>query len=123
MLPRVLIVDDELMIGRTLRRALGRKFDVVNAESGLAAQALIGAGERFDLVLCDLMMPDVTGMDLYDWTAQQHAELAGRMIFMTGGTYTKRARDFLENTGVLHLEKPFELTQLHSMLELVLQAA
>src|SRR5207248_4735832 len=62
---RILVVDDEPMVGSSIRRLLGRDHDVVVVQSGKEAVAKIAAGERYDVVLCDLLMPEMTGMDVY----------------------------------------------------------
>ncbi|TMB29249.1 MAG: response regulator, partial [Deltaproteobacteria bacterium] len=59
---RVLVVDDEPMVGSSIRRLLGRDHDVVVVQSGKDAVAKIAAGERYDVILCDLLMPEMTGM-------------------------------------------------------------
>ncbi len=67
----LLIIDDEPAVARTLQRLLASVYDITTVNSGREALALLAGEARFDLILCDLMMPDVTGMDL-------HAELAQR---------------------------------------------
>jgi len=61
------------------------------------------------------MMPDVTGMDLYEEIERTRPDLAARFIFLTGGAFTGRARDFLDAARVARLEKPFNLAVLMSM--------
>ena len=89
---RVLIVDDEVVFANSLRRMLSREHDVTVANSGRAALELLRAGERFDVILCDLMMPEITGMDVHAQLLQLSPEQADRMIFMTGGAFTPAAQ-------------------------------
>jgi PAS domain S-box-containing protein len=103
---RILVVDDEPLIGKTVRRVLSG-HDVVALTDAHEALERIRRGERFDLVLCDLMMPEMTGMDLHSALAREAPDLARRMIFITGGAFTDGAREFLERTGIPHLAKPF----------------
>src|SRR5690606_37802000 len=105
--PRVLLVDDEPMVVRVLSQLLGRSYDVTTADGYASAIAALQSGASFDVVLCDMMMLDGTGVDVHAWVSEHDPELAKRMIFMTGGTFTPRARAFLAETPVKHLVKPF----------------
>ena len=87
-------------------RMLGREHEVVTAGSGAEAQAILEKDSSFDVVLCDLMMPQMTGMDLHEWLAKRTPVLAARTIFMTGGVFTPRAAEFLAKVSNLKLEKP-----------------
>jgi PAS domain S-box-containing protein len=108
---RVLVVDDEPMIGATLSRVLGG-HEVVTVGSARAALARLEAGEVFDVVLCDLMMPEMTGMDLYDALAARTPALAERVVFLSGGLFTPAARSFAERVKNPLLEKPFDAVAL-----------
>jgi PAS domain S-box-containing protein len=106
---RVLLVDDEAPIRRSLRRMLEHGHDVQVADSGESAiQKLLGGGV-YDVILCDLMMPHMTGMQLYDRLVAQDEALARRMIFMTGGAFSKRSSEFLVDCDRPVLEKPIDL--------------
>ncbi|HTQ44004.1 MAG TPA: PAS domain S-box protein [Polyangiaceae bacterium] len=114
---RLLVVDDEIAIGRTLAIALGDVFEVTTVTSGREALALLEGGERaFDVVLCDLMMPDVSGMDVYDRMVVHAPALARRFVFVTGGAFTDRARAFVERVQTPVIEKPFDLGTLPDLL-------
>jgi PAS domain S-box-containing protein len=104
----ILVVDDEPAVARAVRRALSDEHEVVTAGSADEALARIKAGERFDVILCDLMMPQTTGMDLFEDLARLAADQAGRMVFLTGGAFTQRARTFLDQVRNPRLEKPFD---------------
>ena len=105
---RVLVVDDEPGIGSVMRRILGRVHDVVVLQSGRDALALLREDDGFDRVFCDLMMTDLTGMDLYERLAEVRAECLSRFVFMTGGGFTERARKFLATVSTPRIDKPFE---------------
>ena len=104
---RVLVVDDELAIGRALSRSLGRHHEVVFLTSSREALTRITAGERFDVIFSDLMMPDVTGMDLYEELLRIAPDQAKRMVFVTGGAFTERACEFLDAVPNARVDKPF----------------
>jgi len=111
---RILIVDDEPGVARSLRRAL-REHDVTVSLGGREALGLLRANTPYDLIFCDLMMPDVTGMDLYDEVARHHPGIEERMIFMTGGAFTTQAKSFLERIPNLWIEKPFDIRQVQDL--------
>ncbi len=103
---RILIVDDEARIRSSMKRML-RKHETVEAESGAEAIRLLKEDREFDLILCDMMMPNMSGMDLHKWLVENFPELAKQLIFITGGAFTPRARDYLSSVDNLRLEKPF----------------
>lgn len=120
---RILVVDDEPMVGLVIQRAFEDEHEVVVLSSARAALDLLDAGERFDVVLSDLMMPDLSGMALHAELARRHPELARRTVFLTGGAYTPESRQFLEDAAVECLEKPFELDALRVILARLLASA
>ncbi|MFZ5896560.1 MAG: response regulator [Myxococcota bacterium] len=111
----VLVVDDEEGIARTVERVLGSDHEVTAVGSGRRALDLIEGGARFDVILCDLMMPQMTGMDVYDELIARHAFQASRVVFLTGGAFTTRAREFLDQVPNLRVEKPFDIEGLRSL--------
>lgn len=118
---RVLIVDDDDRVAHVAARAL-REYDVVVALDGRTALEQIGVGRAFDLVLCDLMMPGMTGMELYAAVSETDPELARRFVFMTGAAFSPDARSFVESTARPLLQKPFELSTLRTILAEQLRA-
>jgi CheY-like chemotaxis protein len=108
-LPRgVLVVDDEVIIGRSVKRMLARDHEVTVATSAKEALDIFEKGVRFAVILCDLMMPVMTGMDLFEELKRTLPDQAERMVFVTGGAFTDRARRFLDETPNPRLEKPFD---------------
>ena len=114
---RVLIVDDEEAVATTMGRALAGAHDVALAHDGAEALARILAGERYDVILCDLMMPVLTGMELHAQLAMKSPEHATRIIFVTGGAFTADARNFLEHNENVQLEKPFDVKTLRRVVD------
>jgi PAS domain S-box-containing protein len=120
---RVLIVDDEPAVGRALRRIL-REHEVELATSGRQALEKLSADTRFHAVLCDVMMPDLGGKDLYEAIQQAGSGLERRFVFVSGGAFTQGARDFLARVPNPTLEKPFDETAVRRVVrELVLSNA
>jgi two-component system cell cycle sensor histidine kinase/response regulator CckA len=114
---RILVVDDEPLVIRTVKRILSKEHDLVVTEAATEALALCASGEKFDLILCDLMMPEMTGMDLHRELSLVAPEQADRMIFVTGGAFTEKARRFLSETPKEHLEKPFASANLRAIVQ------
>ncbi|HEU4405595.1 MAG TPA: ATP-binding protein [Polyangiaceae bacterium] len=114
---RLLIVDDEVPLARVFARALG-DFDVTCCSTGRAALERLAAQgfDAFDAILCDLIMPEMTGMELHAAVAAASPAAARRMIFMTGGTFLDSARDFLDGIDNVTLVKPFKLAELRRAL-------
>jgi PAS domain S-box-containing protein len=120
---RVLVVDDEESIVRALARLLGRDHEIVTASSGEDARALLETDRAFDVVLSDLMMPDLSGMDLHAWLTTLDPTLARHVVFMTGGAFLPRATEYLASVPNLRIEKPFDAAELGGLIaELVLAA-
>jgi signal transduction histidine kinase len=113
---RVLVVDDEPLITRTVQRALSKDHDILALSSAEDALAHISSGERFDVILCDLMMPQMTGMDLHSELLRIAKDQAARMIFLTGGAFTPRARAFIDETRNKLIEKPFDAIHLRAII-------
>jgi CheY-like chemotaxis protein len=116
---RVLVIDDQEAVGRALERTL-RGCDVVVLTSATEALERVVGGERFDVILCDLMMPEVTGSELYDEILRQVPDQAARMIFITGGATTDQARKFLDHVALPVLAKPFDPAALRDLVRQVL---
>ncbi len=104
----VLVVDDEPLIGASARRLLSREHDVVVVQSGESALTALDSPRPFDVVLCDLMMPGMTGMELHQALARSRPQLAERMVFITGGAFTEAAESFLEHVASYRMDKPFD---------------
>ena len=106
---RMLLIDDEPRLGVTL--SAGLDAEVISAHTGGEALKLLASGTAFDLILCDLKLPDISGVDVY---ARAAPELRAKFVFITGGAQSDAARDFLAK--VPHLDKPFRLEQVEALL-------
>jgi CheY-like chemotaxis protein len=109
----VLVVDDEELVVKAMARALEGHV-VVSANSGRQAIDLLDRGEPFDLVLCDVMMPDLMGEDVYE--AARRVGMERRIVFITGGAFTSAARAFLDSVPNRRIEKPFSRDRVRSLL-------
>ncbi len=109
---RVLMIDDEPLLLTATRRVVEGEYDVAVAESAKQALARLEQGERFDAILCDLMMPEITGMELYEQVRARWPEVATRFVFLTGGVFSRDAATFLETCGRPWLDKPFQIGDL-----------
>ena len=109
---RVLLIDDEAMLLRTLQEAVDEEHDVVIALGGRAAIDLLEIDQRFDLVVCDLQMPNVDGVAVHEAIALAAPGLADRFVVMTGGVVTPRAANFLLRAKPRALKKPIALDEL-----------
>jgi CheY-like chemotaxis protein len=108
---RVLVIDDEELLLQAVRRVLASRHDVDIAESGERALELC-ATRSYDVILCDLLMPEMSGMDVHAALHESSPALAARMVFMTGGAFTARAKEFLDEIPNVHLEKPVRAEKL-----------
>ncbi len=112
----VLVVDDEPSIGTVLRRML-HDHDVTAVTSARQALELIGAGKAFDVIISDLMMPEMSGMDFYDELVRHAPALTSRVVFATGGAFTPIANAFLDRVTNECIEKPFDLEGVRALVQ------
>ena len=114
--PRVLLVDDEPLVGRAVQRLLADTAEVQVECSGRAAVARLAAGERFDVVRGDVMMPELAAPDLHAAVARIDPAAAAAIVFMTGGAFTPREQAFLAAVPNRCLEKPLDVRALRALL-------
>jgi len=109
----ILFVDDEPMLLSAFARAFDDQHEVLIADSGQAALDLLQQrGGQVDAIVCDLLMPQMSGMDLYDAVGELYPGLRPRMAFMSGGAFTARAREFIERVDNPKIAKPIALGDL-----------
>ena len=114
-LPRVLIVDDQPDMARTLARLFSGDAEVTTAASGAEALAAIEGTDRFDLVLCDIMMPGMTGLELFDRVLAFDPGTAERFVFATGGV-APEYHAHLRATGARCIMKPCDVEEIRKLL-------
>ena len=105
---RLLIVDDEELLLRSLGRALRHHFDVTISSSAEEALGLAGSGECWDVVLSDINMPGMNGIELAARLAQACPALLGHIALMTGGALSRQMQSTLERNGLPLIAKPID---------------
>ena len=119
---RILVVDDEPLVGSVIQRLLSPSHEVIAISRAQEALSLVGAGARFDVILCDLVMPEMSGMDLYGRLLASHPAQAKRMVFMTAGAFTQGARAFVEKErGFRVVTKPLDHKELDAIIREVVE--
>lgn len=103
---RVLIIDDEPQICRVFQRILAPHHDVQVASGGRQGLDILRSQARFDIVLCDIMMPDLDGIALYERLSEEDPDLVRRFVFCTGGAISERQQGMLDALTVPVLDKP-----------------
>ena len=120
----VLIIDDERSVRLALRRYFERSgWQVEEAEDGAQALRLLEqpAASAYRLVITDLRMPGKTGLEVHDWLAAERPDLFARLLIATGDTASPDIQAFIQRTTRPVLEKPFKLSTLAALVELVMR--
>lgn len=110
-----MVIDDDLGMASALEQMLTPDHTVQVFTSARPALALLQAGASVDLVLCDVVMPDMSGIEFYTALQKSHPEVAKRVVFVTGGTLNARARTFLDSVDNARLYKPFDATTMQAL--------
>jgi CheY-like chemotaxis protein len=105
---RVLVIDDDKVLGNAFRLTLSRDFDVRVVSSGAEALQVLADDGTFDFIFCDLMMPEMSGMDVFGELSRRQPEIAEKVLFMTGGIYSPEVRAFISRVPNRCLQKPFD---------------
>jgi CheY-like chemotaxis protein len=118
---RVLVVDDEPRIGSAIARILDPAHEVTAVYTARDAIIRLERGEQYDVILCDILMPQMSGYDLYRSLEQIAPQFVSRIIFMTGGPFSTRGAGFLDSVPNARLEKPFSPEALRTLIQRSLQ--
>ncbi len=109
---RILVIDDERAVRDLISDALSIEgHEVFTAENGKEGLDLIGQ-YRFDLIFCDLRMPEMDGQAFYEEVQRDHPQVLKRIVFVTAQAHSTDYGLFLRTTGIPVIEKPFTLSQL-----------
>ena len=114
---RILAVDDEVLLLKAYRRMLSDGHDLVTALGGQEALRTLESDSGFDVVLCDLQMPEMSGMELHAAVRERFPALANRFVFVTGGAFSADARRFLEKAVTAVIQKPFRVEELLALVD------
>jgi CheY-like chemotaxis protein len=112
---RVLVVDDEPLVAESLRLVLSGEFAVTITTDPNEALGWISAGEAYDVILCDVMMPHMNGIELRERVVAVAPEQAARIVFVTGGILLPTVRNLLESVPNAWIEKPIDLDGLREL--------
>ena len=113
---KILIIDDETSVCAVLERVL-RDHDVTAVGSARAALAVLAQQSTFDVIFSDMMMPEMSGVELYQEIERRWPALEPRIVFMTGGAFTPQVQEFLDQTRNPRLEKPFAISAVRALIE------
>ncbi|MFT7580003.1 MAG: two-component system NtrC family sensor kinase [Myxococcota bacterium] len=113
---RVLLVDDDPRVLKVLAAYVRPTHDIVSANSGAEAQALLTHDRGFDAVVCDLMMPGTSGVALHRWLVAHDPGLAERVAFVTGGVFVDEVQAYLATLANPIVYKPFDAVALMTAL-------
>ncbi len=111
---RVLMIDDEITLLRSYERGLRKLFDVVAAPGGKPALEILERDRSFDVIVCDVMMPQINGAGVFAYIEAEAPELVPRVIFCTGGPVRPELASWLAATTNVQLAKPVDLHLLRS---------
>jgi CheY-like chemotaxis protein len=112
---RVLVIDDDPAMGSAIQLVLTDDHEVEVFTSAKRALARIASGENYHAIVCDVMMPEMSGADFHSALVRAEPEVAARIIFLTGGAFTLGAREFLDRVGNPRLDKPFDSQSLRAL--------
>lgn len=112
---RVLVLDDDVGVSAAISRCLSSDHDVATSDDGRVVLERLRGGDRFDLILCDLMMPKMSGMAFFDALVALDEPQSRRVVFITGGAFTPLSRGFLARVQNQRLDKPFRADELKAL--------
>ena len=112
---RLLIVDDEVLVARAVRRVFDKEFRVEIALDGPSALEKLRKAD-YDVVLCDVMMPGISGLDVYRQVRLENEPLARRFVFATGGLFSQELSENVKRLSNMIVEKPFDPAELRRVI-------
>ena len=110
--PRILIIDDDVELRDTLDQIISDTYETVATGDAREALKMLTAGEKFDVIMCDLMMPNMSGVEFYQMLKLQAPLFCTKVLFLTGGSFTLKTTDFLKQPGIQACEKPIQIENL-----------
>lgn len=119
--PRILILDDEEPIRLVLTKALERLGYPLDVASSTPEALILLSNAEYDLVICDIQMPGLSGIDFYRELEENYPSLTDRILFMTGDLVQTDVENFLDRIKANVLRKPFDLTGLYQKVNSILK--
>jgi CheY-like chemotaxis protein len=113
---RILVADDEALVAAAIAKLLAARHDVTTTTTCSDALERIDRGEVFDVILCDVYLSDGGGIDIYE-RVKARPVTGAKVLFMSGGAFTPRVREFLQRTQVQCIAKPFNIESLEQLLQ------
>jgi signal transduction histidine kinase/CheY-like chemotaxis protein len=113
----LLVVDDEPVFLASIKRVLAPRYEIACTQSGAATLEWLDQHDAPDVVLCDLIMPEMSGIELYHAIRERFPDVAERVIFITGGAITQEAREFMESEQHRVVEKPLDVKEIVEVIE------
>lgn len=120
---RVLVIDDDTAVAKMIAHILRASHDVVTEVNPSSALKRLSGGDLFDLILCDVTMPEMSGIEVYQAIIEIGRGIASRVVFMTGGGLSSEEDGYLLSAGVPRLEKPFRPAELRSRVRELIERA
>jgi len=115
----VLIVDDDELVARSLKRLIGTDHEVVVCHDGHEAVEVLERRRDFDLVISDLTMPGMSGAELYSHVEQRWPGFEKRFVILSGGACTESGRRLLARPSIRRLDKPLDMIAFRELLDRV----
>lgn len=113
---RVLVVDDEPLVAESMRLVLADEFDVTSMTDAAEALGRLTSGDWYDVILCDVMMPTMNGVELRNRVHAHDPALASRIVFITGAILLEKVHVLLESVPNAVLAKPFDFAALRDFI-------
>jgi CheY-like chemotaxis protein len=114
---RVLIIDDERLFASVLQCVLSQDFEVVTLHTASDALARLRAGEVYDLILCDVVMPSMDGVEFFERLSATKPSDSERVVFMSGGSFPPQVQAFFASIPNVLMAKPLHIPTLRTLIE------
>ena len=113
---RILIIDDEVLQLELLESTLSKDYEVFRADSSRKAIAIVQK-EELDLILCDIKMPGMDGMEFYEWLVKNRPGTENKFLVVTGNIMEERIKSFMMIAGDRVITKPYRIGELTNKIE------
>jgi len=114
---KILVIDDEEGIRMTLKMILEKLGCQVSTAGDVGEGMLLLDKDKYDLILCDIKMPGISGIEFYDIILQRYPEYTRKIVFLTGDVVSAETKKFLERTRRPTLKKPFSIQELKEFIK------